>query len=58
MNDRTWRIVEAAAVHAVQQAVGTAFEKVKARLDTTADLRKRVESLEADMAQVRKRGNR
>jgi uncharacterized protein YceH (UPF0502 family) len=53
MNERTKRILEAGAVHAVQQAIGTAFEKAKARIDGQANLRKRIETLEAEVAELK-----
>lgn len=53
MNERTKRILEAGVIHAMHQAIGTAFEKAKARIDGQANLRKRVETLEAEVAELK-----
>ena len=65
MNDRTKRILESVTIHTLHQAVNTVVEKTKAKFDGQADLRKRVETLEvqvtelkAEVAEVKKRRTR
>ena len=60
MHERLARLLEAGAVHALQQSINAVIEKGKDRAHTLRDLRERLDAVEKDVARLngnRKKGN-
>jgi polyhydroxyalkanoate synthesis regulator phasin len=53
MHERFARILEAGAVHTLQQSITAVIEKGKARAGALSDLRTRITTLEEDVAQLK-----